>query len=187
MTWQLALFLLLVLVFHVSELWLVRRYNSEQLSFASLLLSPGYVAMLVLAIFEYELERRHVPMLKNGVVAGMGAALAVTGELIRKTAMITAGRHFTHEIAEQKRSGHVLLRTGIYRVLRHPGYFGWFLWAAGMHLLLVNPLSTALTLVGAWRFFKQRIPYEEALLLSFFPEEYPAYRARTRTFIPFIP
>lgn len=36
----------------------------------------------------------------------------------------------------------------------------------------------------AWRFFRERIAYEEALLVQFFGLEYVRWRARTPTGIP---
>ena len=40
---------------------------------------------------------------------------------------------------------------------------------------------------ASWAFFADRIPYEEATLTAFYPDAYPAYRARTLVLIPFIP
>lgn len=36
-------------------------------------------------------------------------------------------------------------------------------------------------------FFVRRIPYEEESLLEYFPDDYPAYRAKTWIGIPFVP
>eukprot|EP00615_Pteridomonas_danica_P018641 CAMPEP_0114403980 /NCGR_PEP_ID=MMETSP0102-20121206/19248_1 /TAXON_ID=38822 ORGANISM="Pteridomonas danica, Strain PT" /NCGR_SAMPLE_ID=MMETSP0102 /ASSEMBLY_ACC=CAM_ASM_000212 /LENGTH=53 /DNA_ID=CAMNT_0001568517 /DNA_START=165 /DNA_END=323 /DNA_ORIENTATION=- len=38
----------------------------------------------------------------------------------------------------------------------------------------------------AMKFFKQRIPYEEALLCQFYKDEYPRYMKATRIGIPFV-
>jgi protein-S-isoprenylcysteine O-methyltransferase len=40
--------------------------------------------------------------------------------------------------------------------------------------------------VQAWRFFANRIPYEEALLVEFFGGEYVRYRQATPTWLPYI-
>lgn len=40
--------------------------------------------------------------------------------------------------------------------------------------------------VQAWRFFANRIPYEEALLVEFFGTDYVRYRAATPTWLPYI-
>jgi protein-S-isoprenylcysteine O-methyltransferase len=45
--------------------------------------------------------------------------LTITGEIIRKTAMITAQASFTHLIKHQKRDVHVLITHGIYHYFRY--------------------------------------------------------------------
>jgi len=187
MNWMLIGFCVLLVVFHGSEVWFVHSYNPEQLSRGSLLVTPPYLAVLAMAVIEYQVELRYLPKLKQlDWLAIIGLAMAVLGDTVRKTAIITAGRHFTHVIAEEKRDGHALVQTGIYRFLRHPGYAGWLLWAVGMHVLLLNPVSTLITVVAGWRFLRTRVRYEEAKLREFFPGLYDAYRERTPTFIPFI-
>ena len=52
-------------------------------------------------------------------------------------------------------------------------------------VLLCNPLATAAFSYVSWRFFSDRIPYEEHFLCRYFPD-YPAYRQRVPTRIPFI-
>ena len=71
-------------------------------------------------------------------------------------------------------------------VLRHPAYFGWFYWSIGTQLLLCNPICCVAYGVASWSFFRKRIPYEERLLLSFYPEKYPDYSRKTIIGIPFV-
>lgn len=54
---------------------------------------------------------------------------------------IQAGPAFTHRIKSNKRPGHNMVTSGMYTYLRHPGYFGWFLWSVGTQVLLCNPMS----------------------------------------------
>ena len=53
-------------------------------------------------------------------------------------------------------------------------------------MLLANPVCLFLYALLSWRFFRDRIPFEEATLGAFYPREYPSYRARTHVGIPFI-
>lgn len=53
-------------------------------------------------------------------------------------------------------------------------------------MVLCNPVCTVLYAVAAWAFFKDRIPYEEALLLQFYKSEYVRYAASTIVGIPFV-
>lgn len=185
--WMLWVFLIVVATFHLSEFFLVWCFNRDALSWESMLFSWPYVAMLLLAICEYLVESHYFPILKQPFVSGFGIVLCISGELIRKSAMVTAGRGFTHEIAERHHPSHKLTTHGTYRFSRHPGYFGWFWWAIGAQLVLSNFLSPIVTAIAAWRFFAERIPYEEERLQQFFGEAYATYRLSTPTRLPFIP
>jgi Isoprenylcysteine carboxyl methyltransferase (ICMT) family len=74
-----------------------------------------------------------------------------------------------------------------YAYLRHPSYIGFYYWAIGTQILLNNLLHTFLFAAASTFFFRKRIPFEEESLLQYFPDEYPAYRARTWIGIPFVP
>lgn len=100
--------------------------------------------------------------------------------------MFQAGGSFTHVVAVAHKPQHVLVKTGIYSYFRHPSYFGWFLWATSLQLLLLNPVFLVGTVILAYTFFADRIPYEEQRLIDFFGTDYIEYRAQTPTWIPFI-
>ena len=63
---------------------------------------------------------------------------------------------------------------------------GWFYWSIGTQVILCNPICTILYAAASWSFFKDRIPYEEALLLQFYKNEYVKYACSTRLGIPFV-
>ena len=44
------------------------------------------------------------------------------------------------QVAEKKKEDHVLVTSGIYSLVRHPGYFGWFWWSVGTQILMFNPI-----------------------------------------------
>lgn len=185
--WMLWTFLIIVATFHLSEFFLIWCFHRDHLSWESMLFSGSYATMLLLAIGEFWVESNYLPALKQPFVSTLGIALCVSGELIRKSAMVAAGSGFTHEIAEHHHPSHQLTTQGIYRFSRHPGYFGWFWWAIGAQLVLSNPLSTTIAAIAAWRFFAERIPYEEERLQQFFGDAYVTYRLSTPTRLPFIP
>jgi protein-S-isoprenylcysteine O-methyltransferase len=115
-----------------------------------------------------------------------GLGLVVGGQAIRSLSMWTCGEHFDHQIMEQRREGHKLVTTGIYSVLRHPSYFGWFYWSVGTQVLLCNPICTVLYIGASWRFFNARIPFEEETLHGFYRQAYIDYCSTTIVGIPFI-
>ncbi|EPY28495.1 hypothetical protein STCU_05085 [Strigomonas culicis] len=102
--------------------------------------------------------------------------------------MVQSGPNFSLLIETEKRDEHVLIESGCYAVLRHPAYFGWFWRTFCSQLIVANPLCFLFHTTATWLFFKDRIPYEESLLVSddFFGEKYEAYRRGTPVGIPFI-
>lgn len=57
----------------------------------------------------------------------------------------------------RKRDNHVLVTSGIYRIMRHPSYFGFFYWALGTQMILGNPFSFMAYALVLWKFFSQRV------------------------------
>jgi len=121
--------------------------------------------------------------------------------------MIEASSNFSHQIATEKKLTHELVTSGVYSLVRHPSYFGFFWWSVGTQIFLANPLSTVVFVAVLWRFFSYRIQYspmpslqsfrvsgsvlirvrrEEGLLVDFFGDEYVDYRKRVGVWIPFI-
>lgn len=121
---------------------------------------------------------------KINKMAIIGLILALTGEFIRKLAMFTAGRNFTHLVSVKKETQHELITHGIYSCFRHPSYAGWFYWAVGTQIMLLNPICTLLFTILSYMFFKDRITYEEKTLIDFFGDQYRDYRKKVKLWMP---
>ena len=52
--------------------------------------------------------------------------------------------------------------------------------------MLVNPISIVGFTFASYLFFKDRIPYEEELLVDFFGQAYIKYALKTPIWMPFI-
>ncbi|CAI5998755.1 unnamed protein product [Closterium sp. NIES-65] len=143
-------------------------------SHAAFLFSREYLLAMAAALTEYALETALFPAFKRRLwpVAWVGGALLLAGEAVRKAAMVTAGRSFTHDIQTEKRREHRLVTHGLYRWVWHPGYTGWFMWSIATQLLLVNPLCTLAFALVSWRFFAVRIPHPLRVLPA------PAHRSQ---------
>ncbi|KAH7536643.1 hypothetical protein FEM48_Zijuj03G0006300 [Ziziphus jujuba var. spinosa] len=185
---QLSQMLLALAFFHGSEYVLALVIHGiSNVNLASLLISNHYILAMILSVLEYFVEILLVPELKeHWWVSNMGLALVVIGEIIRKLAIITAGRSFTHLIRTSHVEHHKLVTHGIYKFVRHPGYCGFLIWAVGTQIMLCNPLSTIAFAYVVWRFFAQRIPYEEYFLRRFFGPQYEEYARRVHSGVPFI-
>jgi protein-S-isoprenylcysteine O-methyltransferase len=97
----------------------------------------------------------------------LGFALLVIGQFFRSAAMIEASSNFSHKIAEEKKSSHELVTSGVYSLVRHPSYFGFFWWSIGTQVFLANPLATVVFMGVLWRFFSARIQYRPSFLALF--------------------
>jgi protein-S-isoprenylcysteine O-methyltransferase len=88
-----------------------------------------------------------------------GALLMITGLFARLLAFYTAKSNFTHLIQVHKRSNHTLVTNGIYSLLRHPSYFGFFYFAVGSMIFIGNFFCSVAYIVTLHKFFRERIRY----------------------------
>jgi len=127
-------------------------------------------------------ERLNLAMIPGGDARGwFGVALAAAGLGLRIAAMAQLGSRFDPTIAILP--GHELESRGLYARMRHPGYAGAWLAAAGAVLafgsaLGLIPLALMAMLLGA------RATDEERALREHFGGAWEAYRARTGGFVP---
>ncbi|EAQ89125.1 hypothetical protein CHGG_05744 [Chaetomium globosum CBS 148.51] len=196
--WRLPFFLGALSLFHFLEFWTTAAYNTRAAEIASFLLTSNWPAYAI-AHTVAALECLFVHALWPGaswtplgprlgtVVVAVGLVLVAVGQAVRSVAMIHAGRSFNHLVQNRRREDHVLVTTGVYGVLRHPSYFGFFWWALGTQMVMGNVFSFVGYAAVLWRFFSRRIRHEEAYLVAFFGGEYVDYRRRVRTRIPFVP
>lgn len=183
-------FLILFLsIFHFGEFLSTSLFQTLEVDDDSFILEDGdlhifYAASIV------EILIRHFAFNKcrySDTIFYLGFFLAIMGQAIRSLAMYTAKQNFSHYIQRQHNPKHQLVTSGIYSVLRHPSYFGWFYWIIGVQLVSQNIVCLGLGVYKIWWFFNQRIEFEEGLLVEFFKEDYEKYRKETITGIPLIP
>ncbi|XP_071946176.1 protein-S-isoprenylcysteine O-methyltransferase-like [Antedon mediterranea] len=175
--------------FHFSEYFSTSIYNLESLTLESFLLSQSvaYYLAAMASCSEFIIEIYFFPGLKNyWYISYFGLLLSIVGEVMRKAAMLTAGKSFNHYIQFEKANDHHLVTHGLYSWSRHPAYVGWFYWSVGTQITLCNPLCSIGFAYTSWKFFKERIEDEEITLLNFFGEEYLEYQKEVPTRLPFI-
>lgn len=186
-----TVYVLSLTAFHFLEFFTTALFKPATVSYDSFIInhSHAYTLAALASWTEFWVEAWLFPGTKRlGLLVMLaGGVLMFTGQVFRVAAMWTAGANFNHLIMERREPGHRLVTHGVFRVLRHPSYFGWFWWCVGTQVTLANPLCTVLYALAAWDFFRKRIPFEEATLTEFYPDQYPEYAQRTRVGIPFIP
>lgn len=93
--------------------------------------------------------------------------------------------HIYHQSWSKQSGSKRLVKTGVYRYIRHPQYTGFMLLTLGM----ICEWAT-LPLLIAWPFmilmYYRLARREERDMIAEFGEEYVAYMQRTKRFIPFV-
>lgn len=181
-----GIYLVLLSLFHFSEYFVTSLTNPSTLSPSSFLIGQSaYSQAITCSVLEYLIESYFFPTMKHfNYISLIGLIMALGGEIVRKCAMFTAGKNFSHLIKSTKDPEHKLITHGIYKLLRHPSYAGWYYWAIGSQLLLLNPICTIVFAVISNCFFYDRIQYEEELLIEFFGQDYKDYIKRAHLWVP---
>ena len=187
-----GLYIFFMSTFHYLEFLTTALTNPKNLSVDSYLLnhSMEYGIAAMAGLVEYATEAWYAPGLKHFNmfgVSGLGSLICILGDCLRKTAMFHAGKGFNHIVQEEKCEEHELVMFGVFSVIRHPSYLGWYLFSLGTQLVLCNPLCFTAYAIVIWMFFNERINEEEIYLHKFFGEEYTKYQKMVpHTGIPFI-
>ncbi|KAI9474020.1 MAG: Isoprenylcysteine carboxyl methyltransferase family-domain-containing protein [Benjaminiella poitrasii] len=186
---QFGIFLAALALFHFLEYIATALFNADKLTLDSYLInhSAHYHAAHAAALVEFLVEYYFFPQWKRcGWINYAGFLLVALGQGCRTVAMFSARHNFSHHIVDYKEKDHILVQHGIYSIIRHPSYFGFYWWAIGVQVLLINPVCLVLFVYWLHRFFSERIQYEEYTLSRFFGQEWAQYKAKTPTMMPFI-
>ena len=140
-----GLYLMVLAMFHLSEYITTALSNPQNLSFDSFLVnhSVQYWGAMLLSWLEFAAINFFFPGFKAGqsLATSTGFLICLIGEVIRKLAMLHAGRNFNHLVQSHKARDHKLVTSGIYAFVRHPSYLGWFLWSVGTQVIIQQSTS----------------------------------------------
>lgn len=181
-------FILFLCIFHFMEYAFVCKFHFDKISFDSFLLnqSKEYVFCQCFSIFEFLFCKLIGFDVSSFYTIAFGLTCVVIGQTFRSFAEFTAGTNFTHLVSMNKKVEHVLITEGVYSISRHPSYFGFFIWSIGSQILLGNVVSCVVFTIVLWKFFADRIYFEEKYLIKFFGQSYVNYKANVKTLLPFI-
>ena len=114
----------------------------------------------------------------------IGSAVALTGLIIRVTSIIKLRQQFTYTIT--KIENHELIGTGLYKIIRHPGYLGQLIIFMGVSVCLSNWLSVLLMIIPVLSGYIYRINVEERFMAEHLGQKYLDYQNGTKKLIPSI-
>ena len=178
---------LLGIAFGLSEagLGLLKRSRDDSVDADNWSLRMLWVTIL-LAVTGGILASYHAPgaAIENRAVFWVGCGLFGLGLVLRWYSILYLGRFFTVNVAIH--SGHEVIDTGPYRLIRHPSYAGALLAFLGLALCLSNWWSLALIMVPILWVFGRRMSVEESALASALGAPYTNYMSRTKRLAPFI-
>ena len=130
----------------------------------------------------------HFPRFANYPLIPTLSYLGIAVELACLWLFYRSHRDLGHNwsVSLDLRERHTLVTTGVYALVRHPMYAGFWLMALGQALLLPNWVAGPAGLIGFGMLFFGRVPREEAMMISAFGDEYRAYMRRTARVVPWL-
>jgi protein-S-isoprenylcysteine O-methyltransferase Ste14 len=114
----------------------------------------------------------------------VGTSLILLGSLLRRYCFRTLGQYFTGDV--RARSDQPVIRTGPYRLVRHPAYTAGMMMFIGIGLALGSWFSLTLLTIATIATYCYRVVVEERALLEAIGEPYGSYMKETKRFIPYI-
>jgi protein-S-isoprenylcysteine O-methyltransferase Ste14 len=120
----------------------------------------------------------------NSALARIGVIIMITGILIRIHSMLTLSHYYTRTLITVEKQK--IVKKGLYKIIRHPGYLGTILiWSSAglaMENKIIFTVATILILIA----YYYRINNEEKMLLQNFGDEYADYKKQSWRLIPLI-
>ena len=124
------------------------------------------------------------PISNHIIVPYIGLLMLVLGMLGRVIAIRMLGNLFTVNVNIS--ANHRIVKSGIYKYIRHPAYLGTIISFIGFGFSLNNWISLFVVSIAIPTVMIYRINIEEQALHEKFGNEYIAYKKSTYRLIPFI-
>lgn len=140
------------------------------------------VVIVVFTFIKAPLLRGHSLTVHNPLAEAVGTILFVLGLGLAIWARVHIGANWG--VPMSRREEPELVTSGPYRFIRHPIYSGVLLALLGTGIAVTLYWFAAVVLIGCYFVYSATV--EERGMAEQFPQEYAAYRSRTRMLIPFV-
>jgi len=141
-----------------------------------------YVIIIVLAGLDS--GRYHQALNFSWIISISGVILLVIGQILFLTAR-SQNKFFSSVVRIQKDRGHIVCDTGLYKIVRHPGYLGMIISMMGLPLITTSVWSTIPTLIAIILLLIRTSLEDETLIIEL--DGYVEYTRKTRNkLIPFV-
>ncbi len=118
------------------------------------------------------------------IVAYIGIAFLIIGGIIMVTSRIQLGKYGTPVVHTGEK--HKLVTKGLYKIVRHPMYFGATFMMLGPYIAFKSMFVSIAIVFLYIPLMKARISIEEETLIGTFGDDYRNYMKRTKKLIPLI-
>jgi len=118
----------------------------------------------------------------NLMMSIIGVVVCLTGMVFFIWGRQSLGKNWSQTVSAKQE--HELVISGPYHYVRHPMYFGGFIACLGTVFVVGGAFVFLLVLLSAISVW--RVGEEDKLMGQQFPDEYPVYKKRTKSLIPFI-
>ncbi len=112
----------------------------------------------------------------------VGSILALIGLIIRVISILTLKQQFTYTVTKIEK--HELIETGLYKIIRHPGYLGQLIIFLGISTCLSNWISIIFMIIPVLLGYLNRINIEEKFMAEQLGQKYLDYQKKTKRLIP---
>lgn len=144
-----------------------------------------YISVSIGYFLSFSIEATKIGRIYNwDIFFIIGIVLFVIGLIIRIHSILTLRQFFTYSVT--KVENHKLIETGLYKIIRHPGYLGQLVIFLGISISLSNWLSIILMMIPVAIGYIYRIMIEEKFMIEQIGENYLNYMQRTKRLIPMI-
>jgi protein-S-isoprenylcysteine O-methyltransferase Ste14 len=182
------------LIAAVTFLFLERflRFSNDARTLKTTFYDKGTTARLRFALFSsviiiigsYFLNRMNILRIDTPAVFISGLILTVSGITLRIIATLTLREYYTRTLMITE--NHRVVKHGVYRIIRNPGYLGTMTFLTGCGILTGNLAAMLLILLIVPYSFIKRLLTEEQMLMEHFGNDYREYMKTTYRLIPFL-
>jgi protein-S-isoprenylcysteine O-methyltransferase Ste14 len=119
----------------------------------------------------------------TNIVGTTGLLFCIAGAVIAVWSRYLIGRNWS--LSVQRKIEHELIQKGMYKIIRHPIYFGFLLLFIGNGIIVGDYraiIAVFIVFISLWFKLKK----EEKLLLQAFGDDYLNYKLKTKALIPFL-
>jgi len=114
----------------------------------------------------------------------IGFILFIIGLILQGVAEATLGKYYLPSIGTIE--GHKIIKNGIYKYIRHPGYLGEIIIFFGLGFVTYSLLGILGAFIVSLMVYAGEVIPEEKYMLEKFGKEYEEYMKETFRFIPYI-